>query len=279
MRGAWWVACLTFLEARRRRLLSVVGVLSGAFLVLFGAGVHLMHAELQRNPSGGPMNAERIALNFVVMAGLYACNFLIVMTSVLVPIETLSGEIASGVVETLATKPITRRAIALGKWLGSALLMSMHVLLLAGGLLAVTRVLTGFAPDGVGIGLPLMLLEALVLMTVSMAAGTRLTGLANGAAAFGLYGLAFMGGWIEQSGTLLGNATARYIGILASLIVPSESLWQLAAYHMQHPILRDLHMSPFSPASVPSATMIGWAFAYLIGTLGLTLLLFRRRDL
>jgi Cu-processing system permease protein len=279
MRGALWIARLTFHEARRRRLLAVVGVLSAAFLALFGTGIHFIQADVQRNQSSNPLNAERMVLNFVVMAGLYAANFLIVMTSVLVPIETLSGEIHSGAIETLVTKPVRRRSVVLGKWLGCAALIGLYVAVMAGGLLVVARLVTGFAPRGVGIGLPLMLLEALVLMTVSMAAGTRLTGLANGATAFGLYGLAFVGGWIEQSGTLLGNATARYIGILASLIVPSESLWQLAAYHMQHPIMRDLHMSPFSPASVPSAAMIGWAFAYLLATLSLTLVLFRRRDL
>jgi hypothetical protein len=33
----------------------------------------------------------------------------------------------------------------------------------------------------------------------------------------GLYGLAFIGGWMEQLGTLLGNPTARYL-IAASLL-------------------------------------------------------------
>jgi Cu-processing system permease protein len=112
-----------------------------------------------------------------------------------------------------------------------------------------------------------------------MAAGTKLAGLANGATAFGLYGIAFLGGWIEQAGTILGNATARYIGILASLLVPSESLWQLAAYNMQHPLMRDLQMTPFSPASVPSPAMVGWAAVYIALALALTVRMFGRRNL
>jgi ABC-type transport system involved in multi-copper enzyme maturation permease subunit len=278
MRGTWAIAALTFQEARRRRLLSVVFILGGAFLVLFGTGLHFVYADIRRQVGTVPAGAEYIALNFLTMAGLYAANFLIVMTSVLIPIETLSGEIASGAIETLVTKPVGRSAIVLGKWLGSALLAALYVLAMAGGVLVVARVVARFTPPSAAVGLGLMLLEAGVLLTLSMLAGTRLTGLANGATAFGLYGLAFIGGWMEQAGTLLGNSTARYIGIAASLLVPSESLWQLAAYHMQHPIMRDLHMTPFSPASVPSPAMVGWAAAYLVAMLGVTVWIFGRRD-
>jgi ABC-type transport system involved in multi-copper enzyme maturation permease subunit len=273
------IAQLTFHEARRRKLLNVILTLGVAFLILFGTGLHFIYAEIKRNPQMTAMSGDRMALNLLVMAGLYAVNFLIVMTSVLVSIETLSGEIVSGAMDTLATKPMRRHSIVIGKWLGCWLLMILYVLLLAGGVLVVARVVAHFTPPGVAVGLPLMMLESGVLLTLSMAAGTRLTGLANGATAFGLYGLAFVGGWIEQVGTLLGNATARYLGILASLLVPSEALWQLTAYHMQHPVMRDLHLTPFSPASVPSAAMVAWAGIHLLATLGLTVVLFDRRDL
>ena len=71
-----------------------------------------------------------------------------------------------------------------------------------------------------------------------------------------LYGLAFLGGWVEQIGGMLGNDTARTIGTIASLVMPSESLWQLAAHHMQPPIMSRLGLTPFSPASVPTPAMV-----------------------
>jgi hypothetical protein len=45
------------------------------------------------------------------------------------------------------------------------------------------------------------------------------------------------------------------------------------------PIVRDLAIGPFSPASVPSPAMVGWAAGYVLLTLGVALLLFRTRDL
>jgi hypothetical protein len=84
---------------------------------------------------------------------------------------------------------------------------------------------------------------------------------------------------MEQIGTIAGNATARYIGIAASLLVPSESLWQLAAYHMQPAVARDLQIGPFPTASVPSPAMVAWALGYVLVALVVALRLFHTRDL
>jgi hypothetical protein len=143
----------------------------------------------------------------------------------------------------------------------------------------VARLVGGYTPPNAARGLPLLLLEGTVLLTLALAGGTRLSTLANGITVFGLYGLAFVGGWMEQIGTIAGNATARYIGIGASLLVPSESLWQLASHVMQPPLVRDMGIGPFAPLSVPSPVMVGWAVGYVVVALVLALRLFQTRDL
>jgi hypothetical protein len=90
------------------------------------------------------------------------------------------------------------------------------------------------------------------MSTTRPSSPSRCSRLANGVTALGLHGLAFVGGWVEQIETIAGNASARYIGIATSLLVPSESLWQLASLHMQPPLARDLGIGPFSPLPVPS---------------------------
>jgi ABC-2 type transport system permease protein len=182
-------------------------------------------------------------------------------------------------VETLCSKPVGRAAILLGKWLGCWLLLAAYLALLVGGVLAVAHAVGGYTPPNALFGTGLMLLEGTVLLTLAVAGGTRLASLANGIAVLGLYGLAFIGGWMEQIGTLLGNATARYLGIAASLLVPSEALWLLAAHRMQPLITRDLNLTPFSPASVPSPAMVAWAAGYVLVVLGLGVRLFHTRDL
>jgi Cu-processing system permease protein len=278
MSGVLTIAHLTFHEARRRKILLAALILGFAFLMVFTLGFHFVHGELSENARISTQQRQ-LMLTFVAMAGLYAANFLIVMTSVLTPVDTLSGEIASGAIQSLATKPVRRSAIVLGKWLGSWALILIYVTLLTGGVLVVVRAIGGFTPPNVLIGIPLILLEGTLLMTLSIAGGTRLSTLANGVMVFGFYGVAFIGGWMEQVGTLFGNASTRYIGIIASLLVPSEALWQLAAYTMQPPLMRDLHLTPFSPASVPSGSMVIWALAYTAVALLVAIRQFRTRNL
>jgi ABC-type transport system involved in multi-copper enzyme maturation permease subunit len=272
------IALLTFADARRRRILSAALLLGGAFVLLFAVGMYFVVREAGSQPKA----TERAFIQILpVIAGLYAANFLVVMTSVLITVDTLAGEIGSGVIEALCTKPISRGAVALGKWLGCWMILATYALLLCGGVLLVSRLLVGSSPPNALRALALILLEGTVLLTLAVAGGTRLTTLANGVAVFGLYGLAFIGGWIEQIGTLTGYSTARYIGIGASLLVPSESLWQLAAYHMQPSLMRDMGFGPFSAvgSSVPSAAMVAWAFGHVLVVLVVAVRWFQARDL
>jgi ABC-type transport system involved in multi-copper enzyme maturation permease subunit len=201
------------------------------------------------------------------------------MTSVLLAIDTLSGEIGSGVMQTLASKPIRRVDIVLGKWLAFAGLSAAYVAVVAGGVLGVAWAVSGVVLRGIERGLPLMVLESWVLIGLVLAGGARLSTITTGVVVFGFYGIAFIGSWVEQIGTLAGNLAARNVGTAASLIMPTEALWQLAAHSMQPPIMRDLAMTPFSPASVPSPAMVMWAAGYAVLTLLLAVRWFGRRAL
>ncbi len=272
------VTNLTLREAARRRILLAALIAGGAFLALYGLGLYFVAREIE-GAATMTIVQRRILLNVLTLAGLYAASLLTVMTAVLLPVDTLSGEIASGVIQTLAVRPIARRDIVLGKWFGYWLVMGAYLLLLAGGVLAIGTALAHFTPPRIERGVPLILLEGTVLLTLSIMGGARLSTITNGMLAFGLFGLAFIGNWVEQIGTMAGNDAARQIGTVASLLMPGESLWQLAASQMQPTILRELGASPFSPVSVPSLAMVWWSAGYIAVALVLAVRWFRRRAL
>lgn len=280
MRGILTISQLTIHEALRKRVLLAALILGSAFLVLFGIGFYFANREIIRDVTEFETQAQRGLMHiFLTMAGLYAVNFLMVMMAALLPVDTLSGEIRSGAIQSLVTKPLRRSEIMLGKWLGFWVILAGYLLLMAGGILTIARLVSGTTPPNVWIGIPFLMLEATLLLTISIAGGTRLSTLANGVLVFGLFGLGFIGGWIEQIGSLFQNETARYVGIVASLLVPTEALWQLAAYNMQPTLMRDMILTPFSPASVPSNAMVVWAVGYTLIVLLWGLWSFRTRDL
>jgi len=278
MNGIPTIAWLTLHESLRRRVLLVALILGLAFLLIFAAGFYAIISSGGQVTRGIPTGPQRlVAPAFLTMAGFYAVNFMIVMMAV--PVDTLSGEMRSGAIQTLVTKPIRRSDVVLGKWLGFWLILMGYLLLMCGGVVLVALLFSGYLAPDLSTGIPLLMLEGTLLLSLSIAGGTRLSTLANGVMVFGLYGLAFIGGWVEQISALLGNSAGSYLGVLSSLLIPSEALWHLAAYHMQPPIIRDLGITPFSPASVPSDGMVYWAVGYVAVVMVFAIVQFRGRDL
>ncbi len=245
------------------------------FLLLFTIGFALITSSL--NPAMSEIQ-RRFNYNLLLMAGLYVTHFLTVMLAIFASVDTVSGEIASHTIQAIVTKPVRRWQVLLGKWLGYAAMISLYLGLLAGGILVAAYLLVGYLPPNSMAGVALLVLEALVLLSLSLLGGTRLSTLTNGVLLFMLYGLAFIGAWVEQIGSLLQSHAAVNIGILTSLLMPVEALWRRAAYLMQPPILSGLP-SPFSGVSPPSTAMVLYALAYTALALVLAMWSFTRRDL
>jgi len=275
----WIIAKLTFREAARRWILWVALLLGMLFVGIYALGFNEIRREIMLNADDLPTLQRNEMFNFMTMAGLYAVNFLTVMMAVLTSVDTLSGVIASGTIHTLVSKPVRRWEIVLGKWLGYAAMLEGYLVLMAGGVLGVSRLVGSYTPPHALIGLALMAFNVLLLLSVSFMGGAMLSTLANGVMVFGLYGVAFIGGWIEQFGAMMRNQSAVNIGILTSLILPSEAIWKRAAFEMQSPLVAALGVSPFTSSSVPSPLMMGYAALYLLAVLALALRQFKQRDL
>ena len=277
------MARMTFREAIRRRMVLTGLVLGVCFLIIFSIGFHMINAAAYQATSQAGETAGQViqkeGINVLLLAGLYAVAFLSIAMGALLGADTLAGEINSGTIQTIVTKPVRRSDVVLGKWLGFAGLLGLYVILMAGGTVLSVWIQSGYTAPNLPTGLVLIYLESLLIMTVSLTMSSFLSGLATGGVVFGLYGLAFIGGWIEQIGSILQNHTAIQVGIVTSLIIPSEALWRRAAYEMQSPLAGALGMSPFGTISVPSPQMIGYAILYLIVALWIAVNIFQNRDL
>jgi ABC-type transport system involved in multi-copper enzyme maturation permease subunit len=283
--AVWIIAKLTFREAVRRRIMLAGLILGMGLLVIYSIGMHFIAGSIASDtaanmPSQSAANIMMSeAMNFFLMAGLYAVTFLSIAMGALLGSDTLAGEINSGTIQTIVTKPIRRADVVVGKWLGFAILLGLYVLLMAGGATLSMFLQSGYVPDNLLIGLGLIYMEAVLIMTITLMFSAAFPALATGGIVFGLYGLSFIGGWVEQIGSLLQNDTAVKVGIISSLIIPSETLWKRAVYEMQPPLTSSLFGSPFTATSVPSALMVVYSFIYLVVALTGAIRIFQKRDL
>jgi Cu-processing system permease protein len=274
---------LTFLEAVRRRIALAAFVLGLAFLVLYGIGLYFIANETDLPTAGTAADIllRGQVLNFFGLVGMYAVNFLTIAMAALVSADTLAGEIASGTVQALVTKPVRRLDIVLGKWLGFAGLLALYLLLMLGGVMGIVYLLTGYTVPNVVSGILLIYLECLIIMSLTVASSSAFSTLATGGVVFGLWGLAFIGGFVEQIGALLRNATVINIGIISSLILPTEAIFRRAAHVMTPATVQALGVTsgPMLVISIPSPLVAYYGVLYLLVLVFIAIRHFGGRDL
>ena len=277
MRGTLTIARLTWLEARRRKIALAAFVCGLVFLAFYATAAFFAHRSVVQGVVD--IVGQRIMFQMLLQVGLYVVNFLATACAVLLSVDTLSGEMASGVIQTLASKPIDRAAIVLGKCLTYWLMTGAYLALMAGGVILSVWAAAGIVPPHVPIALLLMWLGATTMLAVTMLGGTRLTTIANGIVAFALFGLAFIGGWVEQIATVVRNDAVRHVGTTISLLSPADAMYRRAAHELQPSGALGVQLTPFTPLSVPSGAMIVWALAFVVVMLLLAVRSFRHRPL
>jgi ABC-type transport system involved in multi-copper enzyme maturation permease subunit len=273
----WIIAGMTFREAARKKILWTALIAGLGFLAVFGIGLHYQMADFSAG-SMPPFLRYQI-LGGMLMIGLYTVDLLAVVMTILTSVDTISGEIDSGTIHAIATKPIARWQVLVGKWMGFVGMLAIYVALMFGGTIAEARWIGGVVPQNPVAGALLVFLECILALTVTFMFGTWFSTLTNGVIVLGLHGLAFLGGWLEQMSGFAEGSRLVAVGIVSSLVMPSEAVWRRAAFEMESPLAGSLQFSPFADISVPSLSMIGYAGAYLLGALAIAIYHFQKRDL
>lgn len=277
VRGLWIMAGITLREAARRRILWTALGAAAILLAIFAIALRLQVMEFEGRPMS-PFVRYQVESG-MLMIGLYTCDLLAVVMTILTSIDTLAGEIGSGTIHAIATKPLARWEIVLGKFVGFAGMIAAYVALTFAGTLAVSAWVTGVLPENPIRGAALILFECLVALALTFYFGSRFSALTAGVIVLGLQAVAFMGGWLEQVSGFSQSAQIVTLGVWSSLIMPGESIWRRAAYEMQTPLAGSLSFSPFANVSIPSDTAMAYAAVYFVIVLALAVRYFGRRDL
>src|SRR5581483_2894745 len=135
------MARVTFREAARRRILWTALGAGVVLLAIFAIALRLQVLQFQGRPMS-PFVRYQVESG-MLMIGLYTCDLLAVVMTILTSIDTVAGEIGSGTIHAIATKPLARWQIMLGKFSGFAAMVAIYVALTFGGTVAVSYAVTG----------------------------------------------------------------------------------------------------------------------------------------
>jgi len=274
------MARFTFHEALRKKVLLAAVLLSLAFLALYTVGFYYYMRESAKFASGRPTDVLVRDYGMLVMMGLYVVNFSGGLLSIFTAVGTISGEIESGTLHCIVPKPIRRWEIVAGKWLGYAVMLSVYVLGMSWAVMGIAYAFSGYLPSEPLKGSLLMVLVSLLLLSMTISGSTLFSTVTNGVVVFMLYGIASVGGMVEGVGVLLKSELLVNIGIVTSLIVPSDSIWKAATYFLQPRLFNLIPIpTPFSSVSPASPAMFIYAVGYCAAILLFGIRLFQRRDL
>ena len=129
--GVWIMAGITFREAARKKILWTALLAGAAFLLVFGIGLRFQVGDF-RNSAVPPFLRYQV-ISAMLMIGLYTVDLLAVVMTTLTSVDTISGEITSGTIHAIATKPLPRWQILIGKWLGFVAMAGVYVALMYRG--------------------------------------------------------------------------------------------------------------------------------------------------
>lgn len=275
------MAKFTIREALHKRVVHGVVALSAAFVVVFSLGVWLAFNEVARGQTSGQgASIGRMLALQLTMLGMNAVSGIGALLAIFLSVGTISGEVEAGTLHSIVPKPVTRTDILMGKWLGYAFTLAVYVLVLA---MIISGAVGVFGRQWPGMQLLLatlpLMLQALLLLSLSILGTTFLPTVANGVVVFGLYSVALMSGFMEQLGSLIRNEAMINTGIAVSLLIPSDSMSKLSASILQQGASFVERMGPFVVNSEPSGWMVIYTLGYMAVVLSIARAVFIRRDL
>lgn len=277
------LARFTLREALRKKAVLGGAILTAIFLLLYAFGTYFAFREISQQSSIPPQS--RTSINGeILLAGLYFVNFIAGLLAIFTAVGTISSEVEHGTLHAIVPKPLHRWEIVAGKWLGFAAMLAVYVVVTATATMILVYVQSGYFPADAAAGTAVMLLQALLLLSLTMLGTCVLSTVTNGIVVFMIYALALAGGRMEQLGTLIRNQTLIDIGIATSLAIPTDALWRLASSLLgTGGLLRGVGAAPqpgmFTVTEAPSGAMVLYAAAYTLAALLAATIVFERRDL
>jgi ABC-type transport system involved in multi-copper enzyme maturation permease subunit len=276
------IASLTIAEAIRRRLVAAFAAITVALVSLSAWGFYRLSHNAKM--TSGEI---QLALPQAYILFMFMFSFVVALSASAIASPAISGEIDSGVLQTVISRPIRRSDVLFGKWLGLACLLGAYTAIVTGLQVAVVYWASGFlAPDPVAVA-AFLFAEGGVLLTLVLLLSTRLPAIASGVIGVALFGMAWLAGVVGSIGATFNVTAMQTASHVSQYLLPTDGLWHAAMYYLEPSsfLAQRLTQSsaargdPFFASAAPSWAYLTWAAIWFLLVLLAGLVSFERREL
>ena len=286
MRGVRTVIGYALRESLRRKVFTVVLVLTALFLALYALGTRQVFRDVQGFAGGvapAAVDVNTLAAATVFGLAMFATLFLGVVLAIFLTLGVVRGDAERGLLQPLVVRPLGRSTLLLARFLGAVGVCAPYVL----GVYFASMVITGLTghywPDRiVRPGLELAAAVAIVA-ALSLLGSVFLSSTANGIAIFMVFGAGLVAGLLGTIGHALASHTLERAAKIATYVIPVEALYQDALQGItadQRGLTKFvLELGPFGGAYTGGVGPRVWAAIYLCLVAVAAVVGFSRRDL
>jgi ABC-type transport system involved in multi-copper enzyme maturation permease subunit len=276
------MAGITVREALRRRL---VAAFAGISIVL--VSVSAWGFDRLSHSSGLTSGEVQVSVPQSLILFMFMFSFVVALSASAMSSPAIASDVESGVLLAVATRPIRRTEIVLGKWAGLVSVLALYVIVVCALEFLVVKWVSGFAPPNPFLVGAYLLGEGVVLLTLALALSTRLSTLAAGVTAIAVFGAAWLGGVVGALGAGFHITALSDIGGVARILVPTDGLWHGAIYYLEPGSLVVQRLGagigdkgdPFFASSPPTWSYLVWSLAWFALVLAAGVFSFQRREL
>jgi Cu-processing system permease protein len=282
--GAAIIAAFALRESLRRRVFAVVGLLTLAFLALYGLGTwQLFDAVGEFEEPIDGVEARTVAGATILGLAMFATLFLGTILAVFLTLGAVRGDAERGLLQPVLVRPVRRRTVLAGRFAAAASVCALYVIAVYLAATTITWAFSDWWPDRT-IGPALQLAAAVAILSgLSLAGSVLLSANANGIAVFMLFGAGLTAGLLGQIGEALGSRTLDRVADIVSWALPFEALYQAALAAITADTVGftrlAINLGPFGGAESASPLLWPWTLAYLALLGAGASAAFRRRDL
>jgi Cu-processing system permease protein len=261
-------------ESVRRRVFAVVLLLTLLFLALF------VLASIKAFATPGQF---AIGTQDLVGPSQLSAVTSVTLLAVFLTLGAIRGDAERGLLQPLVVRPLGRRELLLGRFIGAVGVCIAYITVLYAAVLVIVHQTGGRWPDHI-VGPGLALIAAIViLVAMSLLGSVYLSATANGIAMFMLYGAGLVAGLLASIGVTLGAQTVLTVAHDIEVALPFEGFYSAALHALgsnQTGLARVIvNVGPFGSSNAGSTAFDVWGAFYLAVIALMATVGFERRDL